>query len=232
MSRLAIVIPLAVQTAFKFRLYPSQKQTVEMLESVDVCRRLWNDALAHRKRRWEEERKSTSYGDQCRILSAEMKSEPSLRNVYSQSAQAVLRQLARAFDSFFAGTGRYPKFKSFKEKGSFVYPQAYNGSVKLDASRKRIFLSKIGSVRIVVHRPTPSTAKLKTCTVKCESDGKWYACLAYDRGNLPDEIRLPASLVSPIGVDLGLKSLVTTSDGEKIAPPKFLIKAEAKLRHL
>lgn len=218
--------------AFKFRLYPNNKQRIKMIEVVDECRRLWNDALAQRKRRWEEERKSTSYSDQCRILAAGMKSGLGLRNVYSQSAQDVLRRLAKAFDAFFNGSGDYPKFKPYRRCGSFTYPQAYNGSVHLDPSRKRILLSKIGSVRIVAHRSVPSGAKLKTCIVKCETDRRWYACLTYDSEDSSGVMRLPELMASPIGVDLGLKSLITTSDGWKVAPPKFLRKAEEKLNRL
>lgn len=222
-----------MQTAFKFRLYPNRKQRMRMLDVIEGCRKLWNDALSHRMRRWEGERKSTSYGYQCRILMAEMKSNPALQNVYSQSAQDVLRRLAKAFDAFFAGSREHPKFKKYREYGSFTYPQAYNGSVKLYPPKKRIFLSKIGNVKIVVHRPIPPEAKLKTCTVKCERDGKWYVCLVLDDDTIPPgDALVPASWKSPIGVDLGLNSLIATSDGEKVEPPEFLRKAEKKLKRL
>lgn len=84
-----------------------------------------------------------------------------------------------------------------------------------------------------MHRPVPPEARLKTCTVKCERDGKWYICLVYDDGIVPLRgTQIPALWVSPVGVDLGLKSLITTSDGQKVEPPQFLRKSEEKLKCL
>ena len=77
--------------------------------------------------------------------------------LYSQVGQDVLRRLDKAFKSFFAHRSRYPRFKKFCESGSFTYPQGYNGSVKPDTLRKRLFLSKIGNVKTVFHRPSRRT---------------------------------------------------------------------------
>src|SRR5712692_2465844 len=77
------------KSAFRFRLYPNRKQEQRMLTMVDAGRRLWNDALAHRKRRWEEKRLSTSYSQQCWILTAERRANPSFRELYSQAGQGI-----------------------------------------------------------------------------------------------------------------------------------------------
>src|SRR6266550_559505 len=167
----------AMRTAFRFRLYPSSKQEVRMLRGLETSRRLWNDALAHRKRRWENERKSTSYKLQASILTSERGKDKLLDELYSQTGQDVLRRLDKAFKSFFARRSGYPKFKKVRQSGSTTYPQAYNGSVKIDMGRGRLFLSKIGNVRTVFHRPLPRAARLKTCTVIRERDGKWFASL-------------------------------------------------------
>jgi putative transposase len=140
--------------------------------------------------------------------------------------------LAKAFKAFFRGTRRYPKFKKYRRYGSFVYPQAYHSCIKLELSKSRIFLPKIGNVKIVSHRPIPAGAKLKTCTVKCEPDGEWYACLVYDISSLLGDLPTPECWAAPVGIDLGLKSIATTSDGEKVEPPRFLREAEKKLEHL
>ena len=73
-----------MKTAFRFRLYPNHKQERRLLRMIETSRRLWNDALAHRKRRWEEERLSTSYGQQCWILTAERRGDPLLGELYSR----------------------------------------------------------------------------------------------------------------------------------------------------
>ncbi|MDG6964953.1 MAG: transposase, partial [Nitrososphaerota archaeon] len=225
-----------MKTAFRFRLYPNRRQERRLLGMVEAGRRLWNDALAHRKWRWEEQRFSTSYSQQCWILTAERKADPLLAELHSQSGQEILHRLDRAFEAFFEGRARYPRFKKLSSAGSFAYPQAYNGSVKLDSVRRRIFLSKVGNVKAVFHRPLPKDARVKTCTVVREPDGEWYASLVYDEVVPLQDVRTPAMQQqpagSPVGVDLGLLSLIATSDGEKVEHPKLLRKAEKRLKRL
>ncbi len=148
--------------------------------------------------------------------------------LYSQAGQEILKRLDRAFKAFFEHRAGYPRFKKFSSSGSFTYPQAYNGSVKPDAIRRRLFLSKVGNVKAVFHRRTPH-GKVKTCTVVREPNGEWHASLVYE----DDEVAQPSTKpASPVGIDLGLKSLVTTTDGVKIPHPRFLRKAEGRLNRL
>ena len=159
-----------MKTAFRFRLYPNRKQEQKLLRMIEAGRQLWNEALAHRKRCWEEEeRLSTSYSQQCWILTAERSTDPLLGELYSQAGQEILHRLDKAVKAFFEHRAKYPKFKKFSSSGSFTYPQAYNGSVKPDVARKRLFLSKVGNVKAVFHREIPPSAKLKTCTVVREA---------------------------------------------------------------
>ena len=199
-----------------------------MFQVIETCRRLWNDALSHRKDRWEKERASTSYNMQQWILTGERKRDPELRELYSQVAQDVLHRLDNAFQSFFDHVSKYPRFKPFRWYGSFTYPQSYNGSVFLDGGK--IHFSKVGDIPIVVHRQVPVDAKLKICTVRREACGEWYAVLVYETDEpLPVQKEV---FESPVGIDVGLKSIITTSDGQKIEPPKFLRKAQKRLRRL
>ena len=223
--------------ALRFRLYPNPEQEARFVSTIEACRYLWNDALTHRKRRWEEERKSTSYTHQQWILTAVRNSDPKLQQVYSQAAQDVLHRLDRAFKSFFERRARYPKFKKRSCSGSFTYPQAYNGSVKPDLLRKRLFLSKIGNVKAVFHRSLPRDAVLKTCTVVREPCGEWYASLVYEDVVPLQDVEIPIGQVpqvvaSPVGIDLGLKALITTSDGIGVPHPRFLRDAEKRLKRL
>ena len=136
----------------------------------------------------------------------------------------------RAFEAFFEHRARYPRFKKFCESGSFTYPQAYSGSVKPDTARKRLFLSKVGNVKVVFHKELPSRReKLKTCTVVREPSGEWYASLVYEGGDAP---QAQTKFASPVGVDLGLKSLIATTDGVKVPHPQFLRKSERRLKRL
>ena len=223
---------MKMPSAFRFRLYPNSEQEERMLRTMEACRRLWNDALAHRKRRWGKLRRSTSYNHQAWVLTAERHADPALAEVYSQAAQDVLRRLDRAFEAFFDGRSRHPRFKKLSSAGSFAYPQAYNGSVKPDVLRKRLFLSKVGNVKAVFHRPLPRDSRVKTCMVTREPDGEWYASLVYDEVVPLQDVRTPAMQQQPVGVDLGLLSLIATSDGEKVEHPKLLRNAEKRLKRL
>ena len=223
--------------ALRFRLYPNHAQEERMLKMIEAGRRLWNDALAYRNHRWEQSRQSTSYNLQAWILSGERANNPNHAILYSQAGQDILRRLDKSFKAFFEHRTQRPGFKRFSESGSFTYPQAYRGSVKPDVKRKRLFLSKIGNVRAIFHRPLPSVARIKTCTIAREPSGRWFASLVYEELVPLQNLKLLASWSlttssSPIGVDLGLKSLIVTSDGEKIQHPRFLRRAERRLKHL
>ena len=91
-----------MKSAFRFRIYPNRGQEARVLRMLEATRRLWNDALAYRKRGWEETRLSTSYSHQCSMLTLERQADPGLGELYSQSAQDVLRRLDRAFKLFFS----------------------------------------------------------------------------------------------------------------------------------
>ena len=195
---------------------------------IESSRRLWNLALNHRKRCWEERRVSVSYTQQCKLLTAERRDDPLINELYSQAAQDILRRLERAFGAFFAHKARFPRFKKFSEVGSFTYPQAYGGSVKPNSARKRLFLSKVGNVKVIFHRKLPPTERLKTCTVVRQANGEWYACLIYETENLALQKGPP--FASPVGIDLGLKSLVATTQGVKVPHPQFLRRAERRLK--
>jgi putative transposase len=222
--------------ALRFRLYPNHAQEERMLKMIEAGRWLWNDALAYRNHRWEQSRQSTSYNLQAWILSGERATSSDCAILHSQAEQDVLRRLDKAFKAFFEHRAQRPRFKRFSESGSFTYPQAYRGSAKPDVKRKRLFLSKIGNVRVVFHRSLPSVARIKTCTITREPSGHWFASLVYEElVPLQDLVLAPRTLAassSPIGVDLGLKSLIVTSGGEKIEHPRFLRRAERRLKHL
>ncbi|MDE1853906.1 MAG: transposase [Thaumarchaeota archaeon] len=215
------------KTARRYRIYPAKKQEETLLRMVEVVRNLWNDALAHRRDAWENEVRSVTYFEQAKILTNERRVDSELGLLYSQSAQDILRRLDKAFKAFFSGVTRYPKFKPANAIISFTYPQAYNGSVKVNESTIR--LSKVGEVPMVLHREVPTNGVLKTCTIIHEPNGDWYVSLIYD---VSTTVSGPSNISSPVGVDLGLKSIIVTTDGVKIPHPSYLRKAERRLKRL
>src|SRR5437867_11253568 len=111
MRRLIICWWHEMKTAFRFRLYPNRKQERKLLSMREAGRRLWNDALAHREQRWEERRLSTSYSQQCLILTAVRQVDLLLAELYSQAGQEIGRRLDSGCKAVFEHRAGYPRFK-------------------------------------------------------------------------------------------------------------------------
>jgi putative transposase len=195
--------------------------------------RLWNYFLEQRDTAYKTEKKSISCFTQIKEIPQLALKDPSIKEVYSQNLRDVPRRLDKAFQNFFRRVRLgeepgYPRFKHKDRYNSFTYPQN-NGSFKLTEEGK-IYLSKIGCVKISYHREARGI--WKTCTVKRTPTGKWYVVIASE---LPDVV-INKSINSAVGIDLGLKEFAVLSDGSKIKRARFfkaeenaLAKAQRKL---
>ena len=210
-----------MRTAYKFRMYPNRQQEGMLDLTLETCRHLYNLALADRKNAYENENISRSYEDQAAMLTVEKKNG-NFKIVFSQVLQDVLRRLDKSFKAFFrrVKAGDEPGYPRFKGQGwykSFTYPQA---GFKLEGTK--LILSKVGYIRIFKHRGVEG--KIKTCTIKKDKLGRWYAILVSEIEDVP-QIE-PTTI---IGVDVGLKNQVATSTGETIQYPRYYVRAETLL---
>lgn len=213
---------------FKYRLYPTKKQTRALQSSLDACRWVYNETLAIRKNRWEEEQKSLSLYNTNNLLVQWKKDRPELTNAFSQCLQNAQLRVDLAFKAFFRRTKAgekpgYPRFKSFDRYDSFTFPQSGFGLLNT-----KLRISKIGFVKINLHRPI--VGSIKTCTISRQAE-KWYACFCVEYKPKP----LPKSKKA-VGIDVGLETFATFSTKEKITNPRFfktdqkaLAKAQRKL---
>lgn len=207
---------------FKYRIYPTKKQIREMEQWLEECRWLFNHFLAERKESWEQEQKNSNYHTQATSLPILKKQRPSLANVHSQVLQNVAVRIDLAFKAFFrrVKAGEKPGYPRFRGKGrydSFAFPQSgfnLNGNV--------LRLSKIGNVKVVLHRPVEGG--IKTCAIKRSSTGKWYVMFSceWEPTALPENNQA-------VGIDVGLHSFATLSTGEHIENPKFFRQEEKAL---
>jgi len=218
-----------MKRTYKFRLYPPASQQTTFTQWLTTCRLLYNTALAERKKAWETQKRSVTYGEQARQLKDAKKTNPLLKTVHSQVLQDVLKRLDKTFKNFFRRIKKgeksgYPRFKGQYRYDSFTYPQS--GFV-LDYQKKKLRLSKIGGISIKLHRPIPTDGIIKTCTIKRDVDN-WYACIVVA---LPDSVphTQQRAIQQAIGVDVGLKSLITCTNGDTIANPRWLRHSEKKL---
>jgi len=148
-----------------------------------------------------------------------------LNEVNSQTLQAVLRDLDRAYKNFFEGRASFPRFKSKKtNRFSFRVPQF----VKLEDNRLYFPKFKDG-IKVKVHREIIGT--IKNATIKLNPSGKYYVSLIAQYDNqIPAKPKVEHS--SATGVDLGIKTYATLSDGTKIFYPLYLEKNLVKLKDL
>jgi putative transposase len=147
---------------------------------------------------------------------------PEYNDVHSQVLQDVLKRLDKAYQAFFKRVKRgakagFPRFQGKYRFDSFCYPQYKQ------TPTGHVYLPKIGNVRMRLSRPLEG--KVKTCTVKGDTCGDWFAVFTCEVGTKP-----LASTGQSIGIDVGLSQIVTTSNGEKLEAPKHFTKAEKALR--
>ena len=177
---------LRMKTAYKFRMYPNKRQKAQLELTLETCRYLYNLALADRKNAYEVEGISRSYEDQAAMLTVERNSG-NFKGIYAHCLQDVLRRLDKSFKAFFrrVKSGEKPGYPRFKGMGwykSFTYPDSETG-YKLEGSK--LALSKIGSIRIFKHREVEG--KIKTCTIKKDLLGHWYATLVAEVEDIPPD---------------------------------------------
>jgi len=194
---------------------------------LEECRWVYNHTLEAREFAYEQRIKCGLYDTQA-MLPGWKESRPSLKRVHSQVLQNVQVRVDLAFQAFFRrvkeGTEEvgYPRFKGFGRYDSITYPQYGNG-VRLDGDR--LILSKVGAVHVVLHQPIEGA--IKTVTLRRARTGKWYASFSCE----VEPERLPPHM-AVVGVDMGLESFLTTSDGSKVDHPRFYRRDEADLKRV
>jgi putative transposase len=220
-----------MQKAYKYRMKPTAAQARILEQMLEECRFVYNRTVGERKNAWEQRRESLGLYDLQRRLPLWKQERPTLKRVHSQVLQNVQVRVDLAFKACLrrvkAGEKKagYPRFQGKGWYDSLTYPQYGNG-VHLDGDQ--LSLSKLGQVQLVLHRVLCGTPK--TVTIRRQA-GQWYACFSGECDPEP----LPPTKAA-IGVDVGLTSFATLSNGEKIENPRFfrqdekaLAKAQRKL---
>ncbi len=188
-----------------------------MSETIETCRRLHNELLEDR----------IEHGTNCfaqkRALTASRRGNKFLSAVNAQVLQNVAFRLDNAFERFFAGLSRAPRFKRRGRYNSFTYPQL--GGFRIVSGKLR--LSRIGLLTAKLTRPIEGIQK--TCTIVRDID-RWYACITSEEepsGQVVMESERP-----PVGVDLGIPNIVTLSNGKTVENPRFLNSSTSRLKRL
>ena len=211
---------------FRYRLYPTKAQEEGLAGTLETCRRWYNSCLEERRDAYQERGETVNFYDQCAKVKYLRRENPYAATVNSQVLQVTARDLDKAFRAFFRRVKEgqqpgYPRFKGRDRFDSFGYSQCDNG-FKVDGRRLR--LSNIGRVSVRWHRELEGTVKTLRVVRKA---GKWYACFSCEVEPEP----LPATGCE-VGIDVGISSLIVTSDGEKVENPRWYRKGQKRLRVL
>jgi len=247
-----------MRRSFKYRAYVNKTTEANANHWLDICRNLYNRALEHRINYYQSYKaiqngiyehrrtakyctcfdlfpvlppefisrckKSISHYDQ-RVLTTPKKNHPELWPVNSQCIDEVLERLDKAYKAFFRRVKEgkekpgFPRFANYDRYKSFRVSQS---GWKLTGHN--LYITNVGRFKLKLHRPIEG--RIKTVTISREAGNKWYASFSCD--DVP--IKPLPKTNNAVGIDVGLLSFVTDSNGEKFPPPKHYIHAERELR--
>jgi len=212
---------MLIRKAFRYRLYPNAVQAQALAQNFGCARFAFNYFHAERQRYYAEHKddpnkRSLRYEDTAKELKA-LKRDPEhlwLKEANAQVLQQSLMDLDRAYQNFFAKRAKFPQFHSKRDRQSIRYPQF------VTVGESWVRLPKIGPIKAVIHRPCEG--KIKQVTVSKTKTGRYFASVQVE----VEIVDPPAPKPTAVGIDLGLKSFLVTSDGMNISAPQFLITAE------
>ena len=217
-----------MRKSFKYRIFPTKLQRTALQNNLDACRWVYNKTLEVRRDAYQNAGDSLSRYDTVKMLPAWKAESEWLKSGHAQAMQDAQTRVDLAFRAFFRRVKNgekpgYPRFKSYHRYDSFTYPQEKGNWRFLDNGKLR--MSKIGDVKIKLHRPLEG--KVKTMTVTRDRLDKWYVCFSCVVDPTP---RPPTDKV--VGIDLGLTTFATMSNGDKITRQRWMKQDEKDLKRV
>jgi putative transposase len=218
-----------IYKAYKYRIYPNKEQEELISKHIGCSRWVFNYALNKKNKSYQETGKGLSRFDIQKDLPSLKKSEETiwLKEVNSQSLQASLENMDKAFTKFFKEKKGFPKFKSKKDNHqSFSIPQ--NTIVNFENNTVEIPKFKL-PIKCKFHRNFNGITKSSTIS-KTPTNKYYISILVEVNEELPK--KKPISENKAIGIDLGIKTFAMLSNGTEIENPKHLKKSIKKLKKL
>jgi len=212
-----------IQKSYKYRIYPNQKQRELLEKHFSSVRFAYNWGLEKKIKAYQRNKKRISCFDLIKELTKLKKKKDFqwLNEVNSQSLQMALKNLDVAFTSFFRKHNRFPRFKSKKKNmDSFQIPQ----HLKLN---NKLTIPKISNIKIKLSKKIEG--KIKTTTLSKTPTNKYFISILVEQDKqLSKKPKITEK--ATIGIDLGIKTFATISDGRKIDNPKFFDKSWERLK--
>ena len=222
---------MKVYKAYKFRLYPTEEQRILINKTLGCKRFVYNYYLNYLK-----DNNSINRFDLHKDLPKLKEENEFLKEVDSTVLCSAVDDLCKAFNDYYAKRKGYPKFKNRFSKQSYrtscirsAYKEKEYSNIEVDLLTRNIKLPKLGKVKIRGFRKKDKIeGKILNATISRESTGKYYVSVIVVEDILIEKVT-PTSIV---GIDLGIKDLVVTSDGIKYSNLKVLMKYEKRLQRL
>ena len=215
--------------SYKYRIYPTKKQQELINKHIGCCRYVYNLCLEKKINAYKTSKKSLSKFDLIKLLSPLKKEQETsfLKEVNSQSLQAAIYSLDNAYKKFFKEKKGFPKFKSKRNaRQSFQIVQ----NTTVNFKENRVFIPKFKEgIKCRFHRFFDG--KIKNSTVSRTSTGRYYISIMvqFDEDN---PSKKPIDESKAVGIDLGIKTFATLSNGDEIPNPKNLKNALVRLKRL
>jgi putative transposase len=213
-----------MEKAYRYRFYPTTEQENLLRRTMGCTRLVYNKALAARTEAWYERQERVGYSQTSSMLTSWKKEEELgfLNEVSCVPLQQGLRHLQTAFTNFFAGRAKYPNFKKKHNGGSAEFTKS-----AFRWKDGQVFLAKCATpLPIRWSRQIPEGCSPSTITVKLTASGRWFVSLLVDDHTVKPLPKIDKS----IGLDVGITSLIATSDGDKIANPLHFKQLRKKLK--
>ena len=213
-----------MEKAHSYRFYPTPEQDNLLRRTLGCVRLVYNKALHERTQGWYERQERIGYHETSSMLTAWKQEEELafLNEVSCVPLQQGLRHLQKAFTNFFDGRAQYPSFKKKHHGGSAEFTKS-----AFKYRNGHIYLAKCQEpLDIRWSRQIPKGCEPSSVTVKLHPSGRWHISIRFDDPTIKP---LPANN-NAVGLDLGVTSLIATSNGDKVANPKKFKKHHRRLR--
>ncbi|NEO00769.1 MAG: transposase [Moorea sp. SIO3I7] len=234
-----------MRIAYQYRLKPTKYQAAKIDNWLSMLCAQYNYLLSDRFNWYEQNRcfinacplvchlpdlrNNPDYYSQKKTLPNLKKTHPWYKDIHSQVLQDVVKRVKLAFDRFIKGdsngkrSGR-PRFKKPQRYRTFTYPQMKEGCLEVNL----INLPKLGKIKVILHRPIPDGFKIKTASITKRCDG-YYLVLSLEDKTVP-KVKPDINPDAIVGIDVGLKEFLTTSEGETINIPQYYRKSQKRLK--
>ncbi|MCR2803565.1 IS200/IS605 family element RNA-guided endonuclease TnpB [Paenibacillus soyae] len=206
--------------AFKFRIYPSQEQIMQMRKTLGCSRFVFNHLLAKWNQTYQATGKGLSYNTCASQLPLMKREWPWLKEVDSIALQSAVRNLADGFQRFFKKQNDPPRFKSRKHTVQSYTTRYTNGNIAVKGDYLQ--LPKLGWVRYAKSREIEG--RILSVTVRLAPSGKWFVALVCEVDIQP----LPLT-DGMLGIDVGIKQLAVPSEGPTMDNPRYTMRYERLL---